>query len=205
MKTQTESLGVPSLPRWILYSVVFLCGAVVMILELGGARQLAPAFGQGLYVWSALITITLLGLAVGYRVGGRIADRRPSPRILFFVFIGVAAWILLLAPFQASLMYRLQTLGPRLGALVAGAIVVLPPLIGLGMVNPFAVRLRIRKTEEAGGIAGTMAAISTAGSLVGAILTGFWLIPWLGLKFLFLASGFCMIVLAYLIARGSYR
>jgi spermidine synthase len=205
MNTQTESLLAASLPRWILVVVVFLCGAIVMILELGGARQLAPAFGQGLYVWSALITITLLGLAVGYRVGGRIADRWPSVRILFFIFLAIAAWILLLAPFQASLMYRLQALGARLGALAAGAIVVLPPLTGLGMVNPFAVRLRIRSTEEAGGTAGTIAAISTAGSLVGAIVTGFWLIPWLGLKFLFLASGVCMVLLAYLIAIGSYR
>ncbi|MFH1010113.1 MAG: fused MFS/spermidine synthase [bacterium] len=205
MNSRNEfSPGAP-LPRWVLYLVVFLCGAVVMILELGGARQLAPAFGQGLYVWSALITITLLGLAVGYRIGGRIADRWPSARTLFFVFLGIAAWILILAPFQAGLMYRLQALGPRLGALVAGAFLVLPPLTGLGMVNPFAVRLRIRKTEEAGNIAGTVAAVSTAGSLVGAILTGFWLIPWLGIKFLFLASGFCMMALAYLTALWGYR
>ena len=51
------------LPRLSVYLVVFICGGIVMILELGGARQLAPSFGQGLYVWSALITITLLGLA----------------------------------------------------------------------------------------------------------------------------------------------
>ncbi|MBM3324285.1 MAG: hypothetical protein FJY66_01310 [Calditrichaeota bacterium] len=205
MNSNNEPSPFAPLPRSVLYLVVFLCGAIVMILELGGARQLAPAFGQGLYVWSALITITLLGLAVGYRIGGRIADRWPSARTLFFVFLAIAAWILLLAPFQAGLMYRLQGLGPRFGALVAGALLVLPPLTGLGMVNPFGVRLRIRKTEEAGNIAGTVAAVSTTGSLIGAIVTGFWLIPWLGLKFLFLASGVCMALLAYLLAIWGYR
>lgn len=200
-----ESSPIASLPLWAVYFVVFFCGAVVMILELGGARQLAPAFGQGLYVWSALITITLLGLVAGYRVGGHIADRWPSARTLFFIFLGVAAWILIFVPFQAGLMYRLQSLGPRLGALVGGALVVLPPLVGLGMVNPFAVRLRIRKTDEAGDVSGTVSAISTAGSLLGAMLTGFWLIPWLGLKFLFLASGFLMAALAYLTAVWAYR
>jgi len=199
-----ESSPIASLPLWAVYLVVFFCGAIVMILELGGARQLAPAFGQGLYVWSALIAITLLGLAAGYRIGGHIADRWPSARTLFFIFLGIAAWILVLVPFQAGLMYRLQSLGPRLGALVGGALVVLPPLVGLGMVNPFAVRLRIRKTDEAGDVSGTVSAISTAGSLLGAMLTGFWLIPWLGLKFLFLASGFLMAALAYLVSIWAY-
>ncbi len=199
-----ESSPIAPLPLWAIYFVVFFCGAIVMILELGGARQLAPAFGQGLYVWSALIVITLLGLAAGYRMGGHIADRWPSARSLFFIFLGIAAWILILVPFQAGLMYRLQSFGPRLGALIGGALVVLPPLVGLGMVNPFAVRLRIRKTDEAGDVSGTVSAISTAGSLLGAMLTGFWLIPWLGLKFLFLASGFLMAALAYLVSIWAY-
>ncbi len=193
------------LPRLIVYLMVFICGGIVMILELGGARQLAPSFGQGLYVWSALITITLLGLATGYRVGGRIADRWPSARTLFFIFIGIAAWILILVPFQGMLMYHLQPLGPRLGSLLAGALLVLPPLTGLGMVNPFAIRLRIQKTDEAGHVSGTVAAVSTAGSLLGAMATGFWLIPWLGLKFLFLGSGFVMAVMAYLIGIWGFR
>lgn len=110
------------MPPLVVYLVVFICGGIVMILELGGARQLAPAFGQGLYVWSALITITLLGLAAGYRIGGRIADRRPSARPLYFIFLSIAAWILALVPFRGGLMHWLQKLGRRLSALIAGAL-----------------------------------------------------------------------------------
>jgi spermidine synthase len=126
-------------------------------------------------------------------------------RTLFFIFIGIAVWILVLVPFQGMLMLHLQPLGPRLGALLGGAILVLPPLTGLGMVNPFSIRLRIRKTDEAGDVSGTIAAISTAGSLLGAMATGFWLIPWLGLKFLFLGSGFVMALMAYLIGIWGFR
>ena len=50
-----------------------------MSLEILGSRVLAPAFGSSVYVWGGLISTFLMALAVGYGLGGRLADYRPDP------------------------------------------------------------------------------------------------------------------------------
>ena len=58
---------------------VFLSGAVLLGVEIAASRVLAPTFGSSLYVWGSLIGIVLTGLAIGYWVGGVVADRMPDP------------------------------------------------------------------------------------------------------------------------------
>src|SRR5687767_15921093 len=60
---------------WIVYPTAFLEGASVIIVEIAGARALAPFFGTSLQVWTALITVTLFFLALGYGFGGLLARR----------------------------------------------------------------------------------------------------------------------------------
>jgi len=73
---------------------VFLCGAVVMVIELTGSRVLAPYLGTSLVVWTSLIGIILASLSLGYWWGGRVADRRPEARLL--------GQIILLAAFSTA-------------------------------------------------------------------------------------------------------
>ena len=54
---------------------VFLGGFVVMVLEIIGARYLAKDFGGSFYVWISQIGVVLIALALGYYVGGTLADR----------------------------------------------------------------------------------------------------------------------------------
>ena len=62
---------------WLLYIVVFVCGAVLMGLEMIGSRILAPNFGNSIFVWGSLISIFLAALTLGYSLGGVVADRWP--------------------------------------------------------------------------------------------------------------------------------
>jgi predicted membrane-bound spermidine synthase len=66
----------------MLETAVFLCGAVIMVIELTGSRVLAPYLGTSLVVWTSLIGIVLASLSLGYWWGGRLADRRPEARLL---------------------------------------------------------------------------------------------------------------------------
>ncbi len=66
----------------MLEIAVFLCGAVIMVIELTGSRVLAPYLGTSLVVWTSLIGIILASLSLGYWWGGRLADRRPEARLL---------------------------------------------------------------------------------------------------------------------------
>src|SRR5512135_1750325 len=73
---------------WSLIVSVFICGAVVMIFELAGSRIMAPYFGGSIYVWTGIIGVIMGSLALGYWLGGRLADKGASfetySRIIFF-------------------------------------------------------------------------------------------------------------------------
>src|SRR6476619_6769481 len=68
-------------------AAVLLSGAVLLGVEIAASRVLAPTFGSSLYVWGALIGVVLTGLAVGYWLGGTLADRWPTP----YLFVGAIA------------------------------------------------------------------------------------------------------------------
>ena len=73
-----------------LYTVVFLSGAALMGLEIAGSRIMAPVFGTSIFVWGALITTFLASLSTGYALGGKVADRRPSPALLGGILVDAA-------------------------------------------------------------------------------------------------------------------
>ena len=179
--------------------VVFVTGAVVMALEILGTRVLNPSFGSGLHVWSALITVTLVALAAGYFLGGLVADRWPRRPVLFGLLAGVAGLLLLVVLVAPPLLRATEGLGIRLGALVGALIVFGWPLLGLGMVTPFAVRLRTRDVTRVGHVAGRLYALGTVGSVVGTLTTSFVLVPYVSHRtVLLLLAG----VLASLAAVG---
>ena len=61
--------------RRYLYVTAALTGGAIMIVEILGAKMLAPYFGTSHFVWTAQIAVTLVALAVGYYAGGRLVDR----------------------------------------------------------------------------------------------------------------------------------
>lgn len=67
----------------------FVTGAAIMMLELFGARILAHYYETTLYVWSSMISVALVFSALGYFVGGKIADRIPK-FVMLCVFIFLA-------------------------------------------------------------------------------------------------------------------
>src|SRR5918994_347960 len=90
-------------------------------VEIAASRVLAPYFGNSLFVWGALIGVVLAGLSTGYYVGGSLADRMPTPRLLLGV-IGLSALLVLAIPFvDGWVLERVVEWdpGPRLSPLVA--------------------------------------------------------------------------------------
>lgn len=155
-------------------------GGLVMMLEILGTRLMAPVLGSGLYVWTAQITSAMLGLAAGYALGGRIAARaapRRVRRVLVWAIAAVALWLLVLPFFARSLLGTVTGLDLRAAALLCSSLLLGPPMLALGMLTPLVVAIWARDSSAPGGVVGRVLAISTFGSLVGALLTAFILLP----------------------------
>jgi spermidine synthase len=189
--------------------LVFTAGAVLMGLEIAGSRVLTPHFGNSVFVWGSLISVFLIALSVGYYLGGKLADRRPSQRLLNSICVAVSAWIFLLAAIGHPVCEGLfqAGLGEQSGPLLASAVLFLPPSVALGMVSPFSIRIAATGISSLGQVSGTLYALSTAGSIVGTLLTTFVLIPLIGVTAILRILGLAMLLISVItlpIAKGSW-
>lgn len=187
----------------MLHGCVFICGAAVMIIELTGSRILAPFLGTSLIVWTSLIGVILASLSFGAWWGGILADRHPQPRILGRIVL-TAAWATAAIGLSKTWVLELMEGTGSLHMLAVLATVALftPASILLGMVAPFAVRLRIEDRAHSGRTAGNLYAVSTIGSIAGTFLAGFVLIAWVGSTAILYITG-AILVLASLLADTS--
>jgi len=206
---EAELLHTPPAGWWLL-AVVFLAGAALMAYEIVGSRLLAPFFGNSTYVWGSLIGVFLGALASGYAIGGRLADRRPTGGALATVLatsaLLVAASVLLAEPLQRWIVD--VDLGVRLNPLVASILIFGPASVLMGMVSPWAVRLRAGDLARVGATAGALYGLSTAGSIVGTLAASFWLVQAYGSEATVLAVGLTLAgcaLLAALASRASGR
>lgn len=185
------------IPGYYLIFTMFVTGASILVIEIVGARIISPYYGTSLYVWSSLITVTLLSLAVGYWRGGVIADSSPDGERLYSLIFEGAIYLALVPFFKTYILSSASSLDLRLGALLSSFALFFLPLTLLSMVTPYAVRLGVGRVEDVGKTTGLFYAASTMGSLAGAIATGFILIPLLHVdKIVYLLS----MVLAILVA-----
>ena len=180
--------------RILLPVSVFVSGAVVMVLEVLGTRLIAPVYGTSLHVWSAIIAVTLLSLSVGYWVGGRFADRFPRAQVYFLLFEIAALLIVLLPLVREPVLLATQPLGLRGGALAAAVLFLGLPLTLLGLISPYAVRLAAHLITDLGSTTGRLYALSTAGSLLGTLCAGFYLIPSFRVRSIFLGAALVLIL-----------
>lgn len=196
--------------KYILELIVFISGAVVMVLELVGTRILAPYLGTSIFVWTSLIGIILGSLSLGYWLGGRLADKKQSYRIFALIIFSAAVLIGLVAVFQSVVLLFLPDFisDIRIAAILATLILFAPASVFLGMVSPYAVRLKIKDLQHSGATIGRLYAISTIGSIAGTFLTGFFLIAYLGsTKILYLLSAILILIsiLAYYRDKLKFR
>ena len=175
-----------------LGALVFGAGIGALATEITASRLLAPYFGSSTIVWANLIGIVLAALALGYWLGGRIADRRPEPALLGKIVLASAVFVAAI-PFVAKPLLDVTVEGldeTSAGAVVGSFLGVLllcaPPVVLLGMVSPFAIRLAVASIATAGAVAGRLYALSTAGSLLGTFLPALVLIPAIGTQRTFL-------------------
>jgi len=175
-----------------------LCGALVMVIEVLGSRVIGPFFGVSLFVWTSLITVTMVALAAGYAIGGHWSDRKSSPDWLYGIILLSGLLTILIPVLKAPILQMSLPLGLRWGSLISAFMLFGPALFQLGCVSPYIVKIAAREMHNIGRTVGSFYAISTIGSVVGTLLTGFVLIAYLGINQIFLLTGSLLIGLSIL-------
>ena len=167
-----------------LLATTFIAGLVSLALELAASRLLAPAFGTTELIWAVVIGMILLYFSAGYALGGRWADRNPSPGVLYTA-LAIAGITIAIIPIVARPLLTVAARGMQAFStgVIAGPFVVIlvlfaAPVTLLACVQPFAVRLAVRNIGSGRLVGGSVCL--DAGKLHGTFLPNLVLIPNLG-------------------------
>jgi spermidine synthase/MFS family permease len=190
--------------RVFLMAAVLIGGISSLGIEMTASRLLQPFFGSSQLIWANVIGLTLIYLTVGYTLGGRLADRRPDSGLLSCILLvaGLATAIIPLAARPILLWsvtaFTTFSAGIFFGSLFGVLLLFSVPIILLGMISPFAIRLQLRNVATAGNTAGSIYALSTVGSIVGTFLPVLLLVPQLGASLTFYVFALALVTLGAL-------
>lgn len=171
-----------------------------MVLEMVGARVLAPHVGTSAIVWTSLIGVVLACLALGAWAGGKFADKKLSAGGLAQALLGAAAGCAITAFCNHAIGQGISAHIANLyaAAVLAAICIFALPAFFFGMITPYVIRLRIASIDTAGATVGRLYALSTAGSILGTFLGGFILISWFSSTSILWGVACCLLVLSLL-------
>jgi spermidine synthase len=174
-----------------LYAVVAATGCASLILEVVWTRQLALILGGSTYAFAAMLSIFLVGIALGSLLfhvwlSKRRDPGRVAPLVILALVIStvIGKWMIPLLTFSVGMLLPLRASQPYNGVISLGASAALElvPTLGMGLLFPLFIHLTRKTSKDAGKAVGNVYALNILGSIVGAGATSLLLIPSLGLS-----------------------
>jgi len=195
--------------RYLLFTV-FISGMTTLAAELAAGRLIGNVFGTSNLVWASIIGLILIYLTLGYFLGGKWADKNPTPGAMYRI-LAWGAFTIGLVPYiagpvlkAAATGFEALSVGIMAGSFITVLILFSVPITLLGAISPFAIRLSVDDTLKAGRISGQIYATSTLGSFIGTFLPTLVTIPTIGTKLTFFSFGMFLLIVALVgLARFS--
>lgn len=198
-----EAATAAKTPAMLLPLVAFVSGAAVMIIELSGARLVAPVYGNTLYTWTAIIGVVLVALSIGGYLGGWLADRKAGPLPLATFLIAAGLFCFAVPALALAVGAGAGGAGSSLvaGPLWMSAVLFIVPAVLLGAVGPYSVKWLsvIRPDHAVGRSAGLISMMGSLGSFVGTFATGFYLLANFDLRTILAASGAGLVLIGLVV------
>lgn len=167
-------------------------GASALVYEVVWTRTISLVLGSTVYAISTMLATFMAGLAIGSFFGGRLSDRRRDHLFLFAVCelsIGVCGMVSVplinLMPELYLPLYRTFHLQPELFFFLQAclcAMVMLIPTVVMGATFPIVSSYVTLDAERIGSGVGSAYFVNTLGAVAGSLLSGFVLIPIVGVK-----------------------
>ena len=193
--------------RWML-PLIMASGAVSFCYEVLWTRLLGHLFGGSTFAFATMLASFLSGIAIGSAVASRFAST-PERATRGFAVAQVGTALLSVAAFSFSdeLPGLSRTLNVALGThtladAAISALTLLPAALCIGATVPFAIRVCARDEDDAGPASARVLVWNTLGAIVGAIGTGFFLLPATGFAAVVSAAASINVALALLAASS---
>ncbi len=189
--------------NYLLVSV-FFAGMTTLAIELTASRLMGNIFGTSNIVWANIIGLILVYLSAGYFLGGRWADRWPSHTAFYRLLLwasftsGIVPLIAQPVLFRAAQAVERLNAAVMAGSFLSTLVLFSVPVTLLGCVSPFAIRLAIEDTAQAGRVSGQIYALSTLGSILGTFTPVLILIPTIGTARTFLAFSSTLMLIGWI-------
>jgi len=176
--------------RRLLLFTIFFTNLLSLSCQVLWSRKLSFLFGSTAAVFSTVLTVYLLGLAVGALFGGRAVDRSAAPwRLLARLTLVLGVYVLgSLFLFDAGRNVFLSVFPADASPFAAAAakfvvvlVLLLVPTMCIGAIFPTVVRLYGGRSTSVGSDVSLIYALDTLGAALGALLAGFVLVPAVGL------------------------
>lgn len=191
--------------RNFLYLLSFIEGGSVMACELFSAKMIAPFFGGSLYVWAAVLGVTLFALMSGYYIGGFVSQKFKKETGVYWILL-TAGFFLMIMPYTAvSSMTANIDMSVQWGSTLSLLIFMFPPLLLMGMTSPLIINLINTNVDQTGKSAGSVYAISTLGGIIATFSVGFYLLPEFGIKWpCFLFGVFLAVIPLVMLVKSRF-
>jgi spermidine synthase len=184
-------LVTPAARRAVLFAFA-ISGATAMTLQVLWTRALAVIIGSSIFSFTIILLAFLIGLGTGSAAFGRLAQRFRDPvRSLAMVHLGIVAAIglsyLVTDRLPFVFTYLLSSTSITADAVLVcqftlACIAVLPSTFLMGAIFPITVRVVTADLARVGRDVGSAYALNTVGAIVGSFLSGFVVLPQLGLQ-----------------------
>lgn len=179
-------------------------GGVLMAFEILSTKIYTPYLGSSIYVWTSVLTVTLVGLALGYRVGGKWSLEKIKGRLI--MAYGLAGLLIIASTFIADLILpSLIDLNVRLASIVAGFIVLFFPVFFMGTVSPLIIGELNRNKKQLSTATGIIFGTGTVGGIILLLATVFLFIPELGVQMSSIILGALMILGAGIVSLLKFQ
>jgi spermidine synthase len=183
---------------YVLAIAFFLSGAISIGYELLWMRSVVHLFSGYTYVFSSVLTVYLLGNVIGAGIGSGLAKQLKCPAAGFAITLSLLGlcgifYLLFLILWTSKVMPGIDRELELTGRLIPlSAYIIKPivysiclfliPAIIMGTGFPIALQAWANRMHKVGWSTGTAYGTNTIGAVMGGILTGFVLIPLLGMQ-----------------------
>jgi spermidine synthase len=191
------SSGVPQPPlsrtaRRLVLVGFLLAGLTAMTLQVLWTRALAVVIGSSVFSFTLILLAFLIGLGSGSSVFGRLADRESQPvralamlHLCIVAAIGFSYVVMDKLPYFFAWILSSTKAGVdtiQICQFIAICASILPATFLMGGVFPLTVRVVAGRLEHVGRDLGSAYALNTVGAIAGSFLSGFVVLPALGVQ-----------------------